>query len=196
MGAVLNYIVVALPVMFGGKTLTVPEISANAFYCLQLVSAFSMLVNVSKDISDLLGYTARIEHFLSLLKTMDLQKRTPRPIVPSTPNMDPTCDDPESANIVEVPSSSSALSPSKNYGGVMMVGDHIAFDNVSVYTPDGQILVSGISFFFFFFLFFFFFFSYDSYFVEKNFFLNKKNRYFVRGFFRKKCSYHGYFGLW
>lgn len=69
---VLNYTVVALPILFLGSIDLPPAetsgyVAKASFYIIMLASGFSTFLNIASPLSDLFGYTVRIQQLLSAL---------------------------------------------------------------------------------------------------------------------------------
>ena len=65
-GSIVNYCVVALAIFVSGASHTISDVSADCFYCIMLISGWSVFFNSSKLLSDLAGYTARLGHMLEV----------------------------------------------------------------------------------------------------------------------------------
>uniref|UniRef100_A0A8C1AHV9 ATP-binding cassette, sub-family D (ALD), member 4 n=1 Tax=Cyprinus carpio carpio TaxID=630221 RepID=A0A8C1AHV9_CYPCA len=72
LGSILSYIVIAIPIFAGDYDgLTPGELSAlvskNAFVCIYLINCFTQLIDLSTTVSDVAGYTHRIEELREVM---------------------------------------------------------------------------------------------------------------------------------
>jgi ATP-binding cassette subfamily D (ALD) protein 4 len=117
LGSVLNYSVVALPVILGQKENPTSQYVAEAsFQLIMLIQGFSTFANLSKAFSELAGYTSRIAHFIEQMEF--LQNETDRHFNGKFLRL------PVSADHDEV----------------------IRFTNVTCFTPQGRSLVHNLNF--------------------------------------------------
>eukprot|EP01135_Chromosphaera_perkinsii_P008191 Nk52_evm13s1178 gene=Nk52_evmTU13s1178 len=74
-GSILSYCIIAIP-LFAGKydsyssTEISSLISANSFYSMYLINCFTQLIDTSKDVTELAGYTHRIGRFLEVAEQL------------------------------------------------------------------------------------------------------------------------------
>eukprot|EP00897_Mesotaenium_endlicherianum_P000139 jgi/Mesen1/10125/ME000075S09630 len=95
-GAALSYLILAVPIFggiyagggtAGGAGGTAELISNSAFAILQLIYSFSQLIDASKIVSDVAGYTFRVAELFEYLRILPGKKAHPKP--PHTPKPDP-----------------------------------------------------------------------------------------------------------
>eukprot|EP01114_Cavostelium_apophysatum_P024712 TRINITY_DN976_c0_g1_i2.p1 TRINITY_DN976_c0_g1~~TRINITY_DN976_c0_g1_i2.p1 ORF type:complete len:603 (-),score=109.23 TRINITY_DN976_c0_g1_i2:19-1827(-) len=115
-GSVLNYTVVALPILFidSDITPTASYVVEASYNCLSLVQGFSQIINVSQSLSDLGGFTSRISELLETLRDLD------------DFDVKPVNDETAPAKVIS--------------------GEDIVFEDVTCYTPTGIKLVDKLSF--------------------------------------------------
>jgi len=75
-GSVLNFIIVALPILFFKSDVvpTAEYVAVATFLSMQLTAGFSQFMNTSSQLSDLAGYTARIADMIETLDDLDKKK--------------------------------------------------------------------------------------------------------------------------
>jgi ABC-type uncharacterized transport system fused permease/ATPase subunit len=152
MVTVVNYLVVALPVLYGSVTMTQSDIVESAFFVMQLVSGFSMFVNVSKQLSDLAGYTHRISLLLETLdclekgdneKSDDKEGDKEMTTLPSTPtNVEEIVGDEAQTRLL----SYNENEVDNSVRSKVLVGDCWRFEDVGFQSPDGRVVVKGLHF--------------------------------------------------
>eukprot|EP00727_Mastigamoeba_balamuthi_P011305 m51a1_g6798 hypothetical protein (627) ;mRNA; f:211020-213443 len=75
-GAIVNYIVVALPVFINGRKASAAEIAANCFYAIELVQGFSMFFKCAKQFSELAGLTSRLGTLLEVSDELTAMRKS------------------------------------------------------------------------------------------------------------------------
>lgn len=69
--SILNYIVVAIPVLHGNHDYTTPKyVSVASFRLLMLINGFTRLNNISKNFADFSGYTSRLGQMLDVMNNL------------------------------------------------------------------------------------------------------------------------------
>ena len=124
LGGVVNYVVIgfaifvmpyAVPNLAEGDSATrAMNISNVSFVCLMLASGFSQFVNISKQLADVAGYTARVA---TLLETMDANDKHEEELFTSKPVITAT---------------ELSIAPQKPW---------LSFQDVTVQAPDGSNLI-------------------------------------------------------
>jgi len=143
-GGVLNYVVVALPVLFLTKESDIDSsplyVGKASFACISLIAGFSQFMNVSEEVSNLAGYTSRIAHMLETLQDLDRRKhfygnRSEISLLSKGVLESSHC------SIFSV--NTTSTSP-ENFYRIETIGDCIQFDDVTCYTPSGTRLAKRI----------------------------------------------------
>eukprot|EP01112_Ceratiomyxa_fruticulosa_P013126 TRINITY_DN3673_c0_g5_i1.p1 TRINITY_DN3673_c0_g5~~TRINITY_DN3673_c0_g5_i1.p1 ORF type:complete len:634 (-),score=92.64 TRINITY_DN3673_c0_g5_i1:40-1941(-) len=134
-GSILNYIVVALPIFFvKDVNFSASYVSSASFECIMLVSGFSTIMNLGKNIGDLGGYTARISRLFEVAQENETQK-----IEGSSDSQVVVIE-----NAPSIPLSDLRDKNTKN--GKIVDGETIKFSNVTCYTPNGHCILTNLSF--------------------------------------------------
>jgi ATP-binding cassette subfamily D (ALD) protein 4 len=75
-GSILNYSVVALPVIISQRQLTPESVAEASFQLIMLISGFSKFTNLSKEFSELAGYTSRLAVFSEMIEVLASQSNS------------------------------------------------------------------------------------------------------------------------
>lgn len=75
--SILNYIVVALPVLHGDSVYNTPQyVSVASFRLLMLINGFTRFNNISKNFADFSGYASRLGQMLEVVKDLKAKQLT------------------------------------------------------------------------------------------------------------------------
>jgi ATP-binding cassette, subfamily D (ALD), member 4 len=156
---VLNYVVVALPVLFidGGDDKASDDsagyIATASFNIIMLTSGFSTFINAAVDLSNLAGLTARIDQLLSELKSDAAVCQAPSvhggddDSVPLLFAAELGTDDNDvNESDAAEPTDEHRLLVNDDVGHITFVDDRIEFCDVCCQTPDGKPLLEHVSF--------------------------------------------------
>ena len=72
----MNYTVVALPVIISQRQLTPESVAEASFQLIMLISGFSKFTNLSKEFSELAGYTSRLAVFSEMIEVLARQNKS------------------------------------------------------------------------------------------------------------------------
>ena len=132
-GSIVNYCVVALAIFVSGASHTISDVSADCFYCIMLISGWSVFFNSSKLLSDLAGYTARLGHMFEVANDVSRLARVQKQEHALAALAESKAEEDENSATV----STSTTAPS---------AEAIAVRHVTTYTPDRRVLARDVSF--------------------------------------------------
>lgn len=131
-GSIVNYCVVALAIFVSGAAHTISDVSADCFYCIMLISGWSVFFNSSKLLSDLAGYTARLGHMLEVSSDVSRLARVQQQEHALALLAESKKEEAEEKETTTVPKKPSA--------------EAIVVQHVTTYTPEHRVLTRDVSF--------------------------------------------------
>lgn len=175
----INYAIVSLPIFQGWKIPgsaggVAKYVSNSSFRLLMLINGFTQINNISRDLSDFIGYSNRVAQMLEVMNKLDKSKMSshfqqpflwltvpgesdyhaslpfyPSSATPSTEHKDRSQLRESSINASAEDSSSiqdvSTQPQADTLNSAQDEPEEVVFDNVTVYTPDSKLLVRNLS---------------------------------------------------
>jgi len=140
--SVINYAIVSLPIFRGWQIPSsaggVAKYVSNAsFRLLMLINGFTQINNMSRDMSDFIGYSNRVAQMLEVMKKLESSEFTRHFNEPNSLWLNIQDQDPKDISLVP--------SPSTVPTGEISQVPSIVFDRFTAFTPDGKTLIKFIN---------------------------------------------------